>query len=500
MRRIKGLYFCLCISVSCIAQSNFDWFPFRPATQFNYQVDSSFNHISTVIKIDSTSSSNPYKYYLNKVVVSCDTCQNNLLVNDFSDSTYILNHQAQFAGHSFSRLLNSGFYFKGSSSFVVFPFSVVGNTWIYDTTQNLNATLTAKYTQIIFGQLDSVCVIKLSNLDTIIISKSFGIIQFPIHTVSSHYFKLVGIEGASVYGLKTKTFHDFFDFNVGDVFQYEFTEDDYNNLPPLFKSGHERWDILSSHIYSDSSCYTVLKTYYDSTKYGGSAATTNAYTQTLTISFIDSLSHIANLLPLQEVFVNPYFIFNNGIKHIHRMNFVINFNNRVTKGFGLSCPSLFLSNGVSGAAMETNFPNVFLNKNSSKIVGRELSEGLGFTSTLYNDYDRISQRCLIGYIKGSEHYGIIYDTNPLSIPTINKKEAFFIYPNPANNQINVSGVFNSETQLCIYISFGEQISTQTVYSGNSFVILDAQKLQNGLYFIIISTPNLKEEKKILIQH
>lgn len=500
MRRIKGLYFCLCISVSCIAQPNFDWFPFRPATQYNYHVDSSLAKISTAVKIDSSSGTSPINYYLNKVVISCDTCHNNFLVNDFSDSTYTLNHQAQFAGHSFSKLLNSGFYFKGSGSFVVFPFSAVGNTWIYDTTQNLNATLTAKNTQNIFGQLDSVCVIKLSNSDTIIISKSFGIVQFPIHTVSSHYFKLVGIEGAPVYGLKTKTFHDFFDFNVGDVFQYEFTEDDYNNLPPLFKSGHERWDILSSHIYSDSSCYTVLKTYYDSTKYGGSAPTINAYTQTLMVSFIDSLSHIANLLPLQEVFVNPYFIFNNGIKHIHRINLSSGFNNRMTKGFGLSCPNLFLSNGVSGAAMETNFPNVFLNKNSSKIIGRELAEGLGFTSILYNDYDRISQRCLIGYIKGSEHYGVIYDTDPLSIPAITKRETFSIYPNPTNNQINIRGVFNSETQLSIFNSLGEQISTQTVYSGNSFVILDAQILQSGLYFIVIAEPNLKEVKKIVIQH
>lgn len=500
MQKISLIYCCLFFTLLSNGQTNFDWYPFKPNTYYNYTVDSSANPIAAVIKIDSTSAGTPFFYHLNKIVTNCDTCHNALLANDTYDSTYVLNNQAQFAGHGFVKLSNSSFYFKGSKSFVLFPHAGIGTSWIFDSLQNISAAIVLKNIQTIFGQSDSVSYIKRSTQDTLILSKSHGIIQFPIKTISTHKIKLVGIESSTASGIRLKRFHDFFNFNPGDIFQYAFTEEDYNILPPLFKYGNERWDILSVNNYPDSICCSIKKTYFDSVKYGGSIPSITAYTQTVALTFIDSIQHVANLYPQQEILVNPYFLFNNGIKHIHKIRLGLTASNRLTKTFGQICPYQFLSNGVSGAAMQTAFPNVFLNKNSVKLVGREVTEGLGFTSELYNDYDKIYQRCLIGYKKGSEISGTIYESNPVYIKTNLSQDVFFVYPNPVTDKIMIRGTFNTETVLSLINSFGEQISFQSVTPHNNLYYLDTQQFANGLYFIVISNPNFREIKKIIIQH
>lgn len=320
------------------AQTNLDWFPVRPGVNYNYRTDTSSVAISNVVKIDSASGQT---YYLNRIVITCDTCHNALLANDPFDSTYVLANQQQFLGRVFLKAGNA-FYFRGSSSFVLYPYASAGSSWLYDTVHNITATLLYRSQQPVFGSSDSVSTIRLSTADTIVLSKHHGILQFPIATAAHHRYRLAGIEGPVNAGERLRRFHDFFDLHAGDVFQYTFSDNDYNLFPPRFLAGRERLDILSATIYADSVCFTARKTHLDSVKFGNGTAVINAFTATVHLAFTDSAAHPANALPLQVVEANPYFIFNNGQRHIHKL--VIGAEGqRVTKTIGQVCPYQYLS-------------------------------------------------------------------------------------------------------------------------------------------------------------
>lgn len=499
MRKNKFVFLFVFFVFGIKSQTNYNWFPFHPNTQYNYKIDSAASSISAVVKMDSISATG--LFHLNKIVSNCDTCKNSLLVNDFYDTTYVLNNQPQFGGHYFYKTSSSGFYHKGSKSFLLCPLKPVGYSWTFDTASAITATLLSKSLNQIFGVSDSVCLIKLSTNDSIVLSKTFGIVSFPFKYGAVNAYRLTGLEGSVNLGTRLKRFHDFFDFQVGDVFQYSFTYNDFNSLPPLLKQGRERWDVLSVIHYTDSIHYKVRKTYYDSLKIGNSSPAITAYTSTVTISFVDSLQHLANLYPGQEIRADPYFLYNNGMKYIHKIIPGTDNHSLSTKSFGINCPNLFLSSGETGAALETSFTNVYLNKNSQKVVGRQVTEGLGFTSELYNDYSRVYERCLIGYIKKSDTSGTVIETNPLSISkNAAEKNAFSFYPVPANETLAISGPIQKGMLIQILDCFGTTLSQELILATVNSCILKTSAYKSGLYFVRISGKDFDLVKKIIVSH
>ena len=495
-----SIYFLLFIA-KAQAQPGFAWYPIQPSVQYNYKVDSSALPFSVIIRIDSIESTTPIRYHLNKIVIACDTCINAQLVNDFFDSTYILIHQPQFLGHYFSKIAGNAFYFKGKSSFILRPCDTLGSSWLFDSTQNITATIIAKTAQPVLSVPDSLVIIRLSTNDTLICSKNAGLLRFPFKITGPHFYQLAGYEGAMNAGIKLKRFHDFFDFNAGDVLQYTFRDDDYNSYPPILKGGRDKWTILSASVYSDSVVCTVKQTYLDSLQIGGGIPVFTAYTTTFNIAFRDSAQHLSNVYPSQEITVSPYFIYNNGTRYIHKAEIGLDSRSKITKSFGQNCPDEYLDPGASGAAEATLFPNLFLNRNSSRIVGRELAEGLGFTSELFNNYATISQRCLVGFVKGGQSSGTVYNDDPLSIKPISALQSRYIcYPNPAADVVTIAGQTSSRTHASILNAIGESIQKVNLTEGQWTHPLSTSALANGIYFIVISTSTSKEVKKLIIQH
>ncbi len=60
----------------------------------------------------------------------------------------------------------------------------------------------------------------LSTNDTLILSKEFGIIRFPFAYNSPYFYQLVGINDLHL-GTTVPMFEDIFNFEVGDMFEYE---------------------------------------------------------------------------------------------------------------------------------------------------------------------------------------------------------------------------------------------------------------------------------------
>ncbi|MBK9193094.1 MAG: hypothetical protein IPM77_17235 [Crocinitomicaceae bacterium] len=55
----------------------------------------------------------------------------------------------------------------------------ISDSWLFNSTLGINATVVDKYETTILGQIDSFKVIELSTLDTILISKNHGVIRYP---------------------------------------------------------------------------------------------------------------------------------------------------------------------------------------------------------------------------------------------------------------------------------------------------------------------------------
>ncbi len=84
----------------------------------------------------------------------------------------------------------------------------------------------------------------------------------------------------------------------------------------------------------------------------------------------------------------------------------------------------------------------------------------------------------------------------------NKKETslFSVYPNPANEMLNLHLITEAleATEIIISNTFGDVILKQTVSIQN--LKLNIQNLSSGLYFVTLSNKELQETQKIVIQH
>ena len=119
-------------------------------------------------------------------------------------------------------------WFRDPHSFVLFEENIPQN-WLFDTLNVIEAEIFQVYQTEIYGQLDSLRSILLSTGDTIIQSKTYGLIRFPNFEETNVYYQQIGIKDPNV-GFQFPEIEDFFDFAVGDKFEYKILEIDSKNI------------------------------------------------------------------------------------------------------------------------------------------------------------------------------------------------------------------------------------------------------------------------------
>ena len=243
-------------------------------------------------------------YYLNRIVQkpnyisSYDTVLKNLpqffqkQIRRSIDGTYVFS-------------IDSGYDGFNPDTFVIKTQANVGDNWLYDTTANITATVAGQTLQILFGTTDLIKQINLSNGDSILLSKSFGIVGFPSDTLTASgktpiYYNLSGIETRGI-GDSVINFWSIYNFNVGDVFMYTDLEDG-----SVYNSNIQyKYTILNKQVFSDSINYLVRDVHYEyDWQYGGKLIMPPySWIGNITIAFKDSATHFANSFPNQLV---PY--------------------------------------------------------------------------------------------------------------------------------------------------------------------------------------------------
>ncbi|MCB9224021.1 MAG: T9SS type A sorting domain-containing protein [Crocinitomicaceae bacterium] len=193
--------------VICVFGLGQEWQLLKTSYTHYYRHSDSL-HITNVISVDSLEIVGPdTTYHLNRSIKKCDTCVYNYQL--------YYGYAKEFLGYNYSYENNSGGYTIENDS--LFTTKDLGNSWSFN--GSVNATITTVSDSILFGTLDSIKVISLSTLDTIIISKSTGILRYPDFDHPGKYFILVGIQKDDIsLGEYLPNVWSIYDFVVGDVF------------------------------------------------------------------------------------------------------------------------------------------------------------------------------------------------------------------------------------------------------------------------------------------
>ena len=188
----------------CVGASAQNWALINPAYKYNYSNDGSdtisnqifVTHIDT-LGVDS------FRYELNGVAKLCDTCA--------GPELYLWTNSPQFLQRSVN--VGSGvWHFHDPGSFVVLPQAGSGSTWVFDTLNNVQATVALIDTTDQFGSQVGRKTIDLSNGQVLTISAAYGILTWGEND-------LIGVHGPEV-GRLIPTVEGFFPYGTGDIVQY----------------------------------------------------------------------------------------------------------------------------------------------------------------------------------------------------------------------------------------------------------------------------------------
>jgi hypothetical protein len=187
-----------------------DWFPVSFGEKYNYiRADEAIIHTTVwadsvhLIPGDST-------YYLNRVF------------KHLNENSVIKNYP-NFLQREL-HITNDNYVFYSPGTYVVPKDISVGEYWVFDTLNKITATLSQIIADTILGQPDSIRVILLmadtdTVPDTLRMSKSHGITKFPDFQSPGVYFTLAGLEAEGL-GLQMPKTREFYDFQVGDSFEF----------------------------------------------------------------------------------------------------------------------------------------------------------------------------------------------------------------------------------------------------------------------------------------
>lgn len=480
MRKLAFI-FILC-SVIVNAQN---WDVFNKDYRYNYKYDNSAV-VSNVLFAEAVTVSASH------TVISTNTI-------GVVTGTLLTIDQPQFLMKTIVKQANGTVFMYNPSTITIIPTCSVSQTWTFDSGNNFTATCVAISTLTIFNVVDSIKTILVNNVDSVVLSKQFGIIQFPKLYAQNKYYRLVGIENKATYDLnslfgeKVPNAWDFYDYYIG------------------FK-----WCVLTESTPTGGP--NVYCTYADRTV-KTKTATANSYIYTVDGIYRNS----------------PGPIFSSYCTSATAPSTVINNSTLVVDGspfagpLGLSSPSLtensyypgyVVSNGYSPAA----YVVVKFGKDNTgrfyKYVGRpcSVSNNLGVTMPNQNEpamYDGNGAESMylschtnhtwgVGLGKVNEMGGYClsgYQTycttcfGTVGLPDLEKKTSSgLVYPNPSNTQLNFS---IDKGTVRVFDNLGNLVKQKEVEVND---VLDISNLSNGLYMVEIQTDSFKSSQKLIIQH
>jgi hypothetical protein len=195
-----------------------DWALIDPAYRYNYSLGGSDTITNQVFVTDiDTLTGGEFRYGFNLIGVACDTCTN---LGQTWSNWYMQVERPGFLGPSCRRSTAGSWVLEsGDGERLLLPQATLGGSWVVDMDSGELGTITSIVQGTVLGQVDSLKTIQLSGGDSIVISRSFGIISFPTASSGADH-RLVGIEDLQM-GRTMPSVDELFGMDVGDIIQYK---------------------------------------------------------------------------------------------------------------------------------------------------------------------------------------------------------------------------------------------------------------------------------------
>lgn len=370
-----------------------------------------------------------------------------------SDSIFILNKIGQpsfsymnivggFLQDTVIKKAQGIYLFNGKEGFSLHTQAYIGEIWAWNATTTAQAYL--KTLGNVLGIADSLLYISLSSGDTVILSQNYGIIEFPksSHFTYKHY--LMGIPDRNV-GTDVPHLLDFYDWEVGDLFQYIY-DFSWSNGYDVFESEIDTffWEIIGVNVIIPDSLVTIDIHEYKKGKKNSNKGSVEINETLICVDKIFTMSLAYDFLNIDNDYPD----------HIHQTSYFD-----------------YDSNSILTKSLYNYSPG---RKATYKI-------GLGKTDTYINQQiaagGSTEKQTLIGYQKkGQDVVGIL---TPLYF-SANTPSLIHVFPNPAYTSLSIEGVNQGEYWLC-------DIEGKIKTKGNlaSSQQIDVGEYQAGIYILKI---------------
>ena len=472
-----------------------NWQLINPGNVYFYKTNGS-ELINNTVKVDSmVQNTGDTVFYLNTVFIPCDTCEQGSIIcfEVFGYEYYYHLNIPNFLQKEVHVMSNGKWFFKDTADFVILSDAGFNDSWLFDTANNIFAQITAlTYTEVFDSVYDSVKTITLSNNQKIRISRNFGVIEFPDLYGSNDPSVLVGIAGDTIAGERMYKFSDYFNFNVGDVFQYFY--EGHWVIPPYWLIRTTKYEIFSKEISGDTIKYGIEGIYREFSNDGV------YFTDTLI--FVDSTSHITNQ------YLNTLVDFYS--TGIDEGLFLVNLLYSKESFTLIDTASL-----VNFSSDEYLYPNLyricvahpeFLGANSTEIVKKTYTPGLGLTIYEVDGVEWNWSNTLEGFVRNGDTIGTVSDDDVLlyrELLPATKKPFVRTYPNPAESSLKVSleGSRNNQpVEITLMNLQGQRIYQKKAFQNQRLITINTSSFPNGFYLMEIKFPGHTETHKVVIRH
>lgn len=387
-------------------------------------------------------------------------------------------NQPNFLQRTAIKHSNGDYYFYDNSAFFIKTLANVGDSWIFDTANSINATVTLVKLGTVLGISDSLKFITLSSGDVITISKEHGLIEFSRSYLNSNKFTLIGMENPNL-GVQVPKFNDFFNYQVGDILEYETVYEHNSNttISDFTQYRYNRYKILSiSTIGQTIQLYVERKT---------KTPTSNGYGNPLIMVYTTDTINIA----LQNYADHPLNAY------------------RSELGLGGYTDQLtFLTSTASGTKLYKHFHETFVHQSVTDTIYQTVPpyhwltisylSGIGLVSyhdedyNYNNTYDYYDSTLTGGIINGVLYGSLFYDPffgdAIIGLPpgSIN------VFPNPVSDEFLIAAAGMGKLEISIFSETGQFVLSRTFENLESINISD-RPAGNYIYEIKNETGVLK---------